>query len=78
MSPVSPALAGDSLPLSHLGSPILSGLRCMNCPGTTWRMEDMAHFEKGQLPKESGKGTELRAKHPKSEREREPMACSLA
>ena len=31
----------------------------------------MAHFEKGQLPKESGKGTELRAKHPMNERERE-------
>ena len=71
----------DSLPLSHLGSPSLSGLRCMNCPGTTWRMEDMAHFETGQLPKELGKGTELRVplegntnkkppKHPMNKRER--------
>ena len=60
----------------------------MNCPGTTWRMEDMAHFEKGQLPKELGKGIELRAplegntkRNPPNIpwiRERETMASSLA
>lgn len=67
----------------------LASLGCMNCPGTTWRLEDRAHFEKVTVAKGvrerhstegrlEGNMKKTQPKHPTCARESRPMARSLA
>lgn len=75
---------GISLQVSSLAS-----LGCMNCPGTTWRLEDRAHVEKVTVAKGvrerhstegrlEGNMKKTQPKHPTCTRESRPMARSLA